>query len=229
MGLSNPKISCICLTRRRVAFLRRSVEYFLLQSFQDAELVVVHGIDDIETSRFLETLPHARIRAVVAAHDQGLSLGDLRNIGVHAARGEFVAIWDDDDYHAPHRLERQFNRIAESGKDACFLLRWTVYDSLENRSYVTHPRHCEGTMLCRKSVLPAYASVNKAEDTSVMMRLEEIDAISSLDDPTLYVYVAHASNTWDRGHFVDLVMKNANELSVQQNERIAALFSCSVA
>lgn len=229
MNMDKPLISCVCLTRHRTAFLRRSIEYFLRQSFQDAELVVVHGVDDVETSRFLATLDHPRIRPVVAPHDQGLSLGELRNWGVRAARGEFIAIWDDDDYHAPHRLERQFAKIVESGKDSCFLLRWTVYDSLENRSYVTHPRNCEGTMICRKSVIPVYPAVNKAEDTALMLMLEESDAIISLDEPGLYVYVAHASNTWERSHFVERVMKNADELSLQQNEQIAALFSCSAA
>lgn len=225
MNTDNPTISCVCLTRRRTAFLRRSVLYFLNQTFHDAELVIVYGIDDIESSRFLATLNNPRIRAVAAPHDQGLSLGDLRNWGIQAARGEFVAIWDDDDYHAPNRLDRQFSKIVETGKDSCFLLRWTVYDSLENRSYITHPRNCEGTMVCRKSVIPIYPSVNKAEDTALMLMLEARDSIISLDEPALYVYVAHANNTWERSHFVDRVMKNADELSLQQNEKIAALFS----
>lgn len=199
------------------------------QSFQGAEIVIVYGIDDIDTSRFLATLDNPRIRAVAAPHDQGLTLGELRNRGVQAARGEFVAIWDDDDYHAPNRLERQFAKIIETGKDSCFLLRWTVYDCLENRSYITHPRNCEGTMLCRKSAIPIYPSVNKAEDTALMLMLEKNNAIISLDEPSLYVYLAHASNTWERSHFVDRVMKNADELSLQQNEKIAALFSQHVA
>ena len=80
-------------------------------------------------------------------------------------------------------------------------------------------------MVCRKSVIPIYPPVNKAEDTALMLLLEARDSIISLDEPALYVYVAHSGNTWERSHFVDRVMKNADELSLQQNEKIAALFS----
>lgn len=220
--MANPKISCICLTRHRVPLLKQAVNYFLQQTYEDSELVIVYDPEDMATEEHVAQITHPRIRALAAPSGQ-LSLGELRNWGVEFARGEYVATWDDDDYHAPARLRRQMRQIEVSGKDACFLSRWMVHDTAENRTYLSRPRNCEGTMLCKKAVLPRYPAVAKAEDTPLMLALEKQNAIVSLDAPELYVYVIHGKNTWDRSHFVNSVLGNCIELAERENAKVTAL------
>jgi len=41
-----PVISCICVTRKKPALLERAVRCFLIQSYQQKELVIVYEDDD---------------------------------------------------------------------------------------------------------------------------------------------------------------------------------------
>ena len=61
-----PLVSCLCVTRGRVALLRRSVACFLSQTYTPCELVIVYGADDLATRDFVGTLNSPWIRGVAA-------------------------------------------------------------------------------------------------------------------------------------------------------------------
>lgn len=44
-----------------------------------------------------------------------MTVGEKRNVGCEQARGEVIAIWDDDDWSGPNRLTDQVRRLEESG------------------------------------------------------------------------------------------------------------------
>lgn len=221
--MKDPRVSCICLTYKRVHFLSRAVECFLTQTYEDTELLIVYSLSDTDTVDYIASLAHPKIRTLGLRKGTVASLGELRNVAVRHARGHFIATWDDDDYHAPDRLTCQLAEIERTGKDACFLARWYVYDKTVRRTFVSRWRMWEGTMVCKKQILPAYAPLDKAEDTPIMTSLEKLGVIAALDAPALYVYVIHGQNTWDRQHFLGHVLRNATELSSEENERIQAL------
>ena len=103
----NSTVTCMCVTRNRVRLLRRSVQCFLSQTYCDRELVVVYQSDDEPTRQFLADLGESSIHPVEVPAVPRLSLGSLRNIARQAGTGKYVATWDDDDWHGPHRLAEQ--------------------------------------------------------------------------------------------------------------------------
>lgn len=71
--------------------------------------MVVDGADP-ETERVLREMGDIPLRVIVNAEPAGGS--EARNIGVRAARGEWIAFLDDDDEWLPAKLERQLAHLA---------------------------------------------------------------------------------------------------------------------
>jgi len=101
------------LTWRRPQFLRRAIASVANQDFPDWELIVVQDGDHPETAAALrqwETDPRLRH----FQRNQPGNIAQATNFALHQARGEYIAILDDDDYWAtPHKLARQIGFLDE--------------------------------------------------------------------------------------------------------------------
>src|SRR4029453_9700981 len=49
------------------------------------------------------------------------TIGAKRNLAIEQASGDLIAHWDDDDWHAPHRLTTQVAALLRAGGDLCGL------------------------------------------------------------------------------------------------------------
>lgn len=107
-----PRISAIMPTADRRRFVPAAIAQFLAQGRRDAELVILDdGADSVA-----DLIPgDPRIRYL---REEGRRiLGDKRNRLCDFARGEIIVHWDDDDWHAPDRLDRQIAALDASGAD----------------------------------------------------------------------------------------------------------------
>lgn len=203
-GGDNTLVTCMCITRGRVRMLRRSIQCFLNQTHRDRELVVVYESDDEPTRQFLADLGETSIYPLEVPAVPRLTLGSLRNIARQAGTGKYVAQWDDDDWYSPDRLAEQMRAIQETGKPGCLLARWTMYDCVTKRAYVSNMRPWEGSIVVERAFLPPYPDIAKSEDTAVVGELIRRCQLTMLDRPELYVYTHHGMNTWDRRHWEQL-------------------------
>ena len=64
--------------------------------------------------------------------------------------------------------------------------------------------------MARKAKLTPYPAISKGEDTSVVVNLFHTAKVVILDNPHLYLYVVHGTNTFDAQHF-DLHWVKAEE------------------
>ena len=95
-------VSVLICTRDRPALLRRAVESALTQTYENLEVVVV---DDGSDPALEYTFDDPRVRVVYLRPHVGI--GAARNVALDNARGEFLALLDDDDYYFPDKIERQ--------------------------------------------------------------------------------------------------------------------------
>src|SRR5690349_4705242 len=99
-----PLVSVIIPTYNRKTMLAEAVASVLAQSYRDFELIVV---DDGSTDGTAEDL-RARFDARVNVIEQTRrGVAAARNRGVGAARGEYIAFLDSDDFWLARKLERQ--------------------------------------------------------------------------------------------------------------------------
>lgn len=215
-------VSCLCVTRNRVQKLRRAISCFLAQTYPHRELLIVYESDDVATGNYLAMLNEPLIRPFEVASSPKMSLGALRNISMEAGRGHYMAQWDDDDWHGPTRLAEQMHAIGESGKRACVLVRWLVYDEETQTAYLSGRRAWEGSLLGLRAAVPRYADLVKGEDTSTVRKMLSENALAGLDRPDLYIYTFHGGNTWDRSHWQANILPYAEPLSHENQEWVKA-------
>ena len=206
MNSQPPLISCVCVTRRKPELLARAIECFSAQTYPNKEMIILYEDDDPATAAFVAAgFPaDSGVRLFRVPAYPKIALGELRNLAVRIARGEFVCQWDDDDWYHMRRLEEQYVKLFEEGRHGSIMTQWLVFDSLTSTAYVSHVRLWEGSILCKKSILQlkAYEDKPLGEDTATIEYLARIDCLHFLaETPGLYIYVYHGSNTWNYDHW----------------------------
>jgi len=208
-----PLISCICITNNRSELLQNAIDCFESQNYTNKELVISYPKKDTATKNIIESLQHSELRILAIERDDTESLGNARNQAIIKCRGEYVCIWDDDDWYHSSRLSFQFNSMQEKGQgyQASILTRILLYDTISKQVYLSFPYPWEGTILCRKVILlqNQYKNSNIAEDSHVVRFLSSRNLLFSIEHvPFLYVYVYHGNNTWNYKHFEGFLSKS---------------------
>jgi glycosyltransferase involved in cell wall biosynthesis len=109
-----PRVSVIIATHNRAGYLREAIESVLAQSYRDFELIVV---DDGSSDETREVVDSYGDRACYLYRENGGECA-ARNSGLARARGEYIALLDDDDLFLPHKLECQvaaLEQLPEAG------------------------------------------------------------------------------------------------------------------
>lgn len=99
-----PRVSIIIPTFNRPNYLRQAIESVLAQTYPDFEIVVVDDGSTDDTAAVVGSLADPRI---VYIRQENTGRSAARNRGMQEARGEFIALLDDDDLYLPHKLVNQ--------------------------------------------------------------------------------------------------------------------------
>jgi glycosyltransferase involved in cell wall biosynthesis len=193
-----PKISCLMVTRGALYPARFAIECYQRQTYRNRELVVVCDVPGAEIAGWIAGLGDESIRYVET--DKAV-LGALRNVSVAAARGDLVCQWDDDDLCHPKRLEVQRDLMRKAGAGAHFLSQWMLWWPERRLLGLSALRPWEGTMLARREIMPPYPEIPLREDAAVVAEILKNNRVTWNRRPTLYCYVFHGGNSWDRSHF----------------------------
>jgi len=107
-----PLISVVIPTRNRPNLVCRAIRSALSQTFKALEVIVVVDGPDEATANSLQELNDTRLRIKPLSCSQGVSVA--RNVGVDAARGQWIAFLDDDDEWLSNKLDIQLRTAQES-------------------------------------------------------------------------------------------------------------------
>lgn len=217
------KISCVCITRNRPVYLKRAIECFKNQTYGNKEMVILYYGNDQETKEMALANEDPEIHYHEYDPSEGLTLGYVRNRSLEYVTGEYVCVWDDDDWHHPNRLIKQYCHIISSQQPACTLRQLLVFDLEENKLVATCPRNegWEGSLMCETEVMIKYqyGNLNISEDTHLCYQLSIRGLINTIDDPELYVYFFHIQNTSSRKH-LDQIKGQSEKLDKEDEKRI---------
>lgn len=194
---AQPLVSCIMPTFQRHSFVPLAIKYFLRQTYDSRELIIIDdGPDSIE-----ELLPQdERIRYYRIA--RGMTLGAKRNLACEYARGEIIAHWDDDDWYAPHRLGYQVEVLLTEDAEVCGLSQVLFYDTEGDRAwhYVyppdLQPWLAGGTLCYRRAFWETnrFANIDVGEDACFVWT-QRPKRLAALPDPNFFVGIVHPKNT----------------------------------
>ncbi len=114
---SRPTVSVVIPTYNRSHLLGRAIRSVLNQSYQDFEIIVVDDGSTDDTCGVVRGFQEfdGRIRYMRRNFRRGPSVA--RNVGIRAARGDYIGFLDDDDEWMKEKLEKQI-RIFEGSPDS---------------------------------------------------------------------------------------------------------------
>ena len=102
-----PLVSVIIPTYKRAGFLIRALRSVFEQTLTNLEAIVIVDGQDPETDAALSAVTDPRLRVIKLPQRVGGS--ETRNAGIRNARGEYIALLDDDDEWMIHKLELQLD------------------------------------------------------------------------------------------------------------------------
>lgn len=207
-------ISVIMLTYNREDLVGRAIESILNQTYRDFEYIIVDNGSTDRSGQIAEEYAARDARVRVIHRERG-NIGSGRNAGLDAARGEYIAFIDDDDYTEPGYLEYLHSLAAEHHADIAVCGSWREVDGVRQDKYVfdgvfTYSGEeavCE--MLKRERFNSAnptklvsadifrrfrYSESGKYDDIRVIYKLFASAGKVSVSGVPLYTFVRHTDN-----------------------------------
>lgn len=105
-----PKVSVVMSVYNGEQFLHEAVDSIIAQTYQDFELILVDDASTDSSPSIIESYQDPRI--IHLTNETNLGLTRSLNIGLLAAKGEFIARQDADDTSDPKRLQRQVDFLS---------------------------------------------------------------------------------------------------------------------
>ncbi len=209
--MSEPRVSVVVPTYRRPELLCRAVDSVLRQSFVETEVIVVddnglgHPMQEATQQALQASFDDPRLHYI--ANEQGVGGGEARNVGIRAARGEYIAFLDDDEDWLPEKLAEQVRLLDQAqsevgvvdtgfydlkpgrkARKALPKMQGWIFERLLRRTGGRAPKL--STLLCRKSALEAVGlfdpELPARQDYDLFVRLAREYRFESVMKPLAY-------------------------------------------
>lgn len=146
-------ISIILVTYNRQSLLRRMLDCILAQSFTDYELILIDNGSTDGTADICQAYARkdARIRLQRIAQNKGASNG--RNAGLSMARGEYIAMVDDDDWCEASMIGFLWELAQEYEADIAICGSYYDFSGKYKPKYVGTERHALGRLDALRALL----------------------------------------------------------------------------
>jgi glycosyltransferase involved in cell wall biosynthesis len=208
-----PLVSCIMPTFDRRTFIPRAITYFQRQDYPNKQLVVI----DDGTDEIADLIP-ADERIQYIRLPQRLSVGAKRNLACEQSDAPVIAHWDDDDWHAPHRLKHQVDHLIASKAAICGLNNLLFFDTRDGRAWQYNYPEGQRAWLSGSSLIYTRAfwathrfpEINVGEDGCFVWSAAP-KQLTAMADSTFHVGIIHGTNVspkhtggrWWQPHPVD--------------------------
>ncbi|MBC7360387.1 MAG: glycosyltransferase family 2 protein [Desulfacinum sp.] len=230
MSASLPLVSVVIPAYNAAWCVERAIRSVLGQDYPHVEIIVVDDGSTDETPRILGRYEN-QVR-VIRKENGGLS--SARNAGIAAARGDYVAFLDADDFWFPQKLSRQMSLMAADpalGFSSTAAIVVTEGGTPLSVWRCPEEGPCLTTVIfSRLSAVPGSGSgvvvqrrlfdrvglfderLRSVEDVDMWLRLSSVTAYACLDEP-LVVVVRHGSGMSRNGK----VMREATLAVLRKN------------
>lgn len=154
-------VSVVIPTYNHACYLARALQSVLDQTYANWEIIVIDNHSTDNTDEVMAGFADPRI-TYLKIHNNGV-IAASRNAGIRAAKGEWIAFLDSDDWWAPSKLELCFSAL-KAGADVVYhdlsIARSLDQTIFKERIVSSEPRHpmfqallCTGLSIPNSSVV----------------------------------------------------------------------------
>lgn len=151
--IDKPVVSICCITYNHEPYIEDALKGFLIQETDFPFEILIH--DDASTDRTADIIRKYEakyprlikpIYQVENQYSQGVKISAKFNYP--RAKGEYIAICEGDDYWIDkHKIQKQYDLIAEADIDICFTNAYMQYPSGERQAcFSDRPKHHRYTL-----------------------------------------------------------------------------------
>ncbi len=125
--MSEKLVSIITPTYNCGAFIARTIDSVLAQTYQNWEMIIVDDVSTDDTKYIVEAyiLRDSRIQYHLLDKNSGAAVA--RTVAMRLAKGAYMAFLDSDDIWLPDKLTRQINWMEEHG----YAFSCTAYEQID--------------------------------------------------------------------------------------------------
>jgi glycosyltransferase involved in cell wall biosynthesis len=196
----------------RTHLLSRALESVASQTYDALETIVVHDGGDVSSSDYVQVV------ALASKNSSYLPIGkagrcEAGNVGIRAAKGEYVGFLDDDDFLLPKHVESLVEVLDHSPETICAYalskenrvkgngsqVRWPtrrkpvgIVPFSKARLWMENYLPIQSVMTRRKALLEVEGfdpTLTALEDWDLWVRLSSIGAFSGIDEVTSVFFV----------------------------------------
>lgn len=209
----NIKVSVIIPTFNSGAYLNEAINSVLNQTYSPFEIIVVNDGSTDSTDNILREY----LNDIKYLSQENLGPASARNLGIKAAKGEYIAFLDADDIWLPEKIEKQVDIFRKNPATALVYSRFINFDDESGNDMGIFPDKVYSgsifdklllktpillsTAIIKSSVLFGVGGFNEnlftAEDTNLYLRIGKTHDISGMEQ-VLVKRRKHYSNLSDR-------------------------------
>lgn len=132
-----PKVSVILPVYNASRYLECCVDSILNQSLSSIEIICVNDCSTDNSLEILHRLREKDDRIIIIEQSVNLGAGAARNVGMEAARGEYLSFLDADDYFSPEMFKVAVENADSLNLDL-FVLGAVAVNEATNEESVMH-------------------------------------------------------------------------------------------
>ena len=108
-----PLVSVVMPVYNTARFLKPAIDSVLNQTYRNIELLILDDGSTDDSQRILQEYEKQDSRIRIFLNEGNRGVAQVRNQGIRAARGTWIALLDSDDIWAPEKLEKQMQLLLE--------------------------------------------------------------------------------------------------------------------
>lgn len=133
MEHNQPKVSIIVPVYNAGEHLRPCLDTLVNQTLREIEIICVLDCPTDGSDKVVEEYAEKDNRIVIIRNERNLHIGESRNVGIRAARGEYIGFSDHDDTHELDMYEKLYQQTLNNSKDV--VLSGKLAHLLSQKSY----------------------------------------------------------------------------------------------
>ena len=185
-----PLVSVVIPTFNHASYLARALQSVLDQTYTNWEAIVIDNHSTDKTDEVMASFADPRI-IYLKIHNNGV-IAASRNVGIRAAKGEWIAFLDSDDWWTVDKLQVCFDCINDKVD--------LVYHDLKiirDPPSLFKRKHIKSRQVIKPVLKDLLLKGNTIATTSVVVRKSLLEQICGMDE-SVKMIAAEDYNTWLR-------------------------------